>query len=205
MHCGATCGDSPTGERRPTSAVSSTSDCMKPAGSGHRHNIVLIRGGPPPQMRTQTSRPHPTPAAVRDAVRGLASSTTGTARVWALTVVLAAIALALAAAELPAGPPARAPVALPWWVLAAVFYLTEAKVVHLHIGRSAHSFSMSEIPVVYGIFFLAPGEFIVARLIGAGLAFVVNRRRRSGRLALSLAQVSLCSVVTVGVVQLLVG
>ena len=141
----------------------------------------------------------------RDAVRRLVSSTTGTARVWALTGVLAAIALAIAAVELPAGPPAQAPVALPWWVLAAVFYVTEAKVVHLHIGRSAHSFSMSEIPVVYGIFFFAPGQFIVARLIGAGLALVINRRQRSVKLAFNLAQFLLCSVVTVGVVQLLVG
>ena len=120
-------------------------------------------------------------------------------------MVLAAIALALAALELPARAAAQAPVALPWWVLAAVFYLTEAKVVHLHIGRSAHSFSMSEIPVVYGIFFFAPGEFIVARLIGAGLALVINRRQRSVKLAFNLAQFLLCSVVTVGVVQLFVG
>ncbi len=111
----------------------------------------------------------------------------------------------LASIELPAGPPAKAPVTLPWWVLAAVFYLTEAKVVHLHIGRSAHSFSMSEIPVVYGIFFFAPAEFIVARLIGAGLALVINRHQRSVKLGFNLAQFLLCSVVTVGVVQLLVG
>ena len=144
-------------------------------------------------------------AAFRDGLRRLGSSTTGTARVWALTVVLATIAVALATIELPAGPPAKAPVALPWWVLAAVFYLTEAKVVHLHIGRSAHSFSMSEIPVVYGIFFFAPAEFIAARLIGAGLALVINRHQRSVKLGFNLAQFLLCSVVTVGVVHLLVG
>ena len=144
-------------------------------------------------------------AALREGVRTLASSTTGTARVWALTVVIAAIALGLAALELPAGPPALAPVALPWWVLAAVFWVTEAKVVHLHIGRSAHSFSMSEIPVVYGIFFFAPAEFIVARLIGAGLALVLSRKQRSVKLAFNLAQFLLCSVVTVGVVQVFAG
>jgi diguanylate cyclase (GGDEF)-like protein len=143
--------------------------------------------------------------ALRDELRRLASSTTGTARVWALTVVLTLVALALGSMELPAGAPALAPVSLPWWVLAALFYLTEAKVVHLHIGRSAHSFSMSEIPVVYGIFFFSPAEFIVARLIGAGLALVISRRQRSAKLAFNLAQFLLCSVVTVGVVHLLVG
>jgi diguanylate cyclase (GGDEF)-like protein len=141
----------------------------------------------------------------RGRLRRLASSTTGTVRVWALTLLLTALALGLATLELPAGQPARAPVALPWWILAGVFYLTEAKVIHLHLGRSAHSFSMSEIPVVYGIFFFPPAEFIVARLIGAGLALVISRRQRSAKLAFNLAQFLLCTVVTVGVVHLFVG
>jgi diguanylate cyclase (GGDEF)-like protein len=147
----------------------------------------------------------PIRAALRDGVRRLASSTTGTARVWALTALLSAIAVVLATMELPAGQPAQPPVVVPWWVLAGLFYLTEAKVVHLHIGRSAHSFSMSEIPVVYGIFFLAPAEFIVARLIGAGLALVISRRQRSVKLAFNLAQFLLCSVVTLGVVHVFAG
>ncbi|HEX5824933.1 MAG TPA: GGDEF domain-containing protein [Candidatus Limnocylindrales bacterium] len=149
------------------------------------------------------------PRAIRTGVRGglvrLASSTTGTARVWALTVLLTAIALVLARIELPAGAPASAPIAVPWWLLAGLFYVTEAKVVHLHLGRSAHSFSMSEIPVVYGIFFFSPAEFIVARLIGAGLALIISRKQRSAKLAFNLAQFLLCSVVTLGVVHLFVG
>src|SRR5439155_3741238 len=52
-------------------------------------------------------------------------------------------------------------------------------------------------------FFFTPGGFIFARLIGAGLALVVARRQRSVKLAFNLAQFLLCSVVTVGVVQLL--
>jgi diguanylate cyclase (GGDEF)-like protein len=133
------------------------------------------------------------------------SSTTGTTRVWALTVVLTAIAIVLAVAELPAGAPARAPVPLPWWVLAGIFYVTESRVVHLHIGRSAHSFSMSEIPVVYGIFFFAPAEYIAARLLGAVVALVFSRNQRSAKLGFNLAQFLLCSVVTVGVVHVFVG
>ena len=49
---------------------------------------------------------------------------------------------------------------------AAGFYLAEAKVIHLHIGRSAHSFSMSEIPLVAGLFLVSPPAFIVARVVG---------------------------------------
>jgi diguanylate cyclase (GGDEF)-like protein len=143
-------------------------------------------------------------AAVRRGARRITSATTGTARVWALTVVLVAIAAVLAAIEMTAGQPTAAPIPLPWWVLAGLFYVTESKVVHLHIGRSAHSFSMSEIPVVYGIFFFRPAEFIAARLIGAGLALVISRRQRSVKLGFNLAQFLLCSVVTLGIVHLLV-
>jgi diguanylate cyclase (GGDEF)-like protein len=138
-------------------------------------------------------------------MRRLTSSTASSTRVWALSIVLIALAAAIATAELPAGAPARAPIAIPWWTLALLFYVTEAKVVHLHIGRSAHSFSMSEIPVVYGIFFYAPAEFIAARLIGAGAALIISRRQRSAKLGFNLAQFLLCSVVTVGIVQALVG
>ncbi len=135
----------------------------------------------------------------------LASSTTGTARVRGLTIVLASIAVILTAIELPGGRPAAPParIDLPWWALAAIFYITEAKVVHLHIGRSAHSFSMSELPVVYGLFFFSPAEYIVARLLGAGLALVIARKQRSVKLAFNLAQFLLCSVVTLGIVHLL--
>jgi len=59
--------------------------------------------------------------AFRDGVRRLASSTTGTTRVWALTVVVAAIALVLATIEQPAGRLAQAPVVVPWWFLAGPF------------------------------------------------------------------------------------
>jgi diguanylate cyclase (GGDEF)-like protein len=142
-------------------------------------------------------------AALRSRLRTLASLTTGTSRVWALTVLVTLLAAALVSVELSAGPPARAPVSLPWWILAVSFFLAEAKVVHLHIGRSAHSFSMSEIPVVYGVFFFSPGEYILARLIGAGLALVISRGQRSVKLGFNLAQFLLCSAVTVGVVQLL--
>jgi len=142
-------------------------------------------------------------AALRGWAATLLPPTTGTTRVWALSVLLTVAAGALAFIELPLGQPAKGPLPIPWWLLAVIFYVTEAEVVHLHIGRSAHSFSMSELPVVYAIFFFTPGEFIFARLIGAGLALVVARRQRSVKLAFNLAQFLLCSVVTVGVVQLL--
>jgi diguanylate cyclase (GGDEF)-like protein len=146
-----------------------------------------------------------TAADLRARAGKLASATTGTSRVWALALVLAAVGVALAVIEWPGGRAAAPPtgIDLPWWGLAAIFYVTEAKVVHLHIGRSAHSFSMSELPVVYGLFFFSPAEYIAARLLGAGLALIIARKQRSVKLAFNLAQFLLCSVVTLGIVHLL--
>ena len=79
----------------------------------------------------------PDRAAVRDGLRSLGSSTTGTARVWALTVVLGVVSVILASVEAQAGEPFTPPVAIPWWLLAGIFFLTEAKVVHLHIDRKS--------------------------------------------------------------------
>ena len=136
-------------------------------------------------------------------VRSRLGRTTGTSRVWALAILLTAGAAVGAALELGDGQPAKAPLDLPLWLLAILFYVAEARVVHLHIGRSAHSFSMSEIPVVYGIFFFPAGDYLLARLIGAGLALVISRRQRSVKLAFNVAQFFLCSVVTLGIVQVL--
>ncbi len=152
----------------------------------------------------RTARPvGPSPRSVRSRLGALAGATTGTSRVWALTVFLTAVAAVLAALEIRGGAPAEAPFGIPIWLLGALFFVAEARVVHLHIGRSAHSFSMSEIPVVYGIFFFRPGDYILARLIGAGLALIVSRHQRSVKLAFNLAQFFLCSVITLGIVQLL--
>src|SRR5262245_19884698 len=104
----------------------------------------------------------------------------------------------------PVAPPIAVPVMIPWWVLAAGFYLAEAKVIHLHIGRSAHSFSMSELPLVAGLFLVTPPEFILARLVGSAIALFVNRRQRNVKLAFNLAQFSLASVLAVAIVHALV-
>ena len=40
-------------------------------------------------------------------------------------------------------------------MLASLFYLAEALVVHFHFRRDAHSFSLSEVPLVLGLFYLA--------------------------------------------------
>jgi diguanylate cyclase (GGDEF)-like protein len=124
------------------------------------------------------------------------------ARIVAFTAVLAVIAAGLALLVVPSDPPARPPFTIPWWALAFLFYVAEAKVIHLHIGRSAHSFSMSEIPIVIGLFLVSPAEYIVARILGSALALGISRRQRPVKLAFNTAQFALCAVVSVALLHL---
>jgi diguanylate cyclase (GGDEF)-like protein len=130
---------------------------------------------------------------------------TGAQRVWLLTGFLLAAAVVLLLIEMPDRAPRSLPFALPWVVIGAAFYVAETRVVHLHIGRSAHSFSLAEIPLLFGVFFLSPVEFIAARMIGGGLALGVSRHQRSVKLAFNLAQFLLGSSLAVGVVRLIAG
>ena len=141
---------------------------------------------------------------IRSQVQQFVDGTSGATRVWLFTLLLAALTLVLAVQFVPADLPMAVPIVLPVWLLAAGFYLAEAKVIHLHIGRSAHSFSMSELPMVAGLFLVSPPAFIAARLVGSALALFFNRRQRSVKLAFNLAQFSLASVVSVAIVHAVV-
>ncbi len=125
---------------------------------------------------------------------------TGTFRVWVLTLAMAVVGALLGWLTLPGHDAPFSAGGVPWlFVVAVLFYAAETAVIHLHIGRSAHSFSMSEVPLVLGLFFLSPGEFLVARFVGAGLALVISRRQRSVKLAFNLSQFMLSSVVALAV------
>ena len=131
----------------------------------------------------------------------VAAPHSGTARVVGLTVALYFLALSIALALHHDDVPFPAPVPLPWWLVAGAFFLTESVVIHLHIGRSAHSLSMAEVPLVFGLFFLSPTAFLTARMIGAGLALVAVRRQRPTKLAFNLSQFFLSSVVALWIIH----
>lgn len=89
---------------------------------------------------------------------------------------------------------------LPAWspvALAALYLVVESFVIHLHIGRSAHSFSMSELPTTIGLFFLSPGALIVARLVGSGIALRFVRKQPPIKVAFNLASFALGSTVAI--------
>ena len=100
-------------------------------------------------------------------------------------------------------PSPQAPVQVPVAAFAVMFYLAEITVVHVRFRRDAHSFSMSEFPLVLSLFFLRPWQILLLSLIGSALALAVNRRQRGVKLAFNLVQLALQTAVVVGVFELL--
>jgi diguanylate cyclase (GGDEF)-like protein len=125
--------------------------------------------------------------------------------VWLLTTGIIVCALALWTSSLRGLTPLPAPVEIPWWALALVFFLTDSYVVHVQFRREAHTISLDEIGLVVGLVALGPGALLLARLLGGGAALYFHRRQRSTKLAFNLAQSALVTAVAVLVFRSLLG
>jgi diguanylate cyclase (GGDEF)-like protein len=106
--------------------------------------------------------------------------------VYGLTAILAIVAIALYGLIDPHALHPGTPT-LTWWMLAALFGVTETFVVHLSVGRETHTFSLNECPLVLGLFLATPGDLLLGQLVGAGLALAVVRRQAPRKLAFNLA------------------
>ena len=110
-------------------------------------------------------------------LRGIAVEQTPaqTAAVVALTVLLAVAASAVSwHGVLPLEAPA-ATVLLPWWALTAAFAVTELSTRNVQVGRHSSTQSLSEVPLVLGLFFAEPTVVVASRLLGSAAAFVLRR------------------------------
>ncbi len=56
-----------------------------------------------------------------------------------------------------------------WWALASGFFVAERCVVHLQFRRSAHSFSLGDIPLVFGLLFASGDDLWCGALLGTSL------------------------------------
>lgn len=126
-------------------------------------------------------------------------------RVAALIAAMAAVAIALFMLVVARAHGVDAPRRLPWWAFVLGFAASEVLVVHLPMRRDAHSLSMSELPLVIGLFFASPVAIVTARIVGAGAALVIHRRQRGLKLAFNIAQLGLETTVAVSVFAALVG
>jgi len=97
--------------------------------------------------------------------------------VWALTVALTVAAVGLYWWRVRPLPEPSTSWSVPsLLVLAGGFFAAEARPVYLRLGRQAYAFSFMELPLVLGLFFVRPDLLVASRLLGAPVAFVVQRR-----------------------------
>jgi diguanylate cyclase (GGDEF)-like protein len=123
--------------------------------------------------------------------------------IWLYVLALAALAAGTFAAFIHDQAPLAEP-HLAWWVLAPLFLVAEACVVHLQFRRSAHSFSLADIPFVLALVFASGGAFVVAALLGAGAVWAF-RRLPLVKLSFNLAQLALAACVAVVILRAVAG
>ncbi len=122
--------------------------------------------------------------------------------VWGLNVALIATAALLYAG--PVG--GRAPLAhphLPWWAIAVAFAIAERCVVHLHFRRGAHSFSLGDIPLVFGVIFCSSQSFVLGCLLGCGLVLLFDRRLPPVKFVFNMGQLAVHACIAILIVHLL--
>ncbi len=133
------------------------------------------------------------------------ASRPGNQRVWTLTAAIwAAAFVSIWGWVVPLGPPSTT-YRVPWLIMVAGFFVAESAVIHLQFRRDAHSFSMNEVPLIVGLFFLNPLELISAQFCGYLAALVIVRRQAPVKLAFNLGQFSVQAVVAILVFRAVVG
>jgi diguanylate cyclase (GGDEF)-like protein len=130
------------------------------------------------------------------------SSLSGPKAVWVLNALVGAGALVLFLG--PAGRPSALETPhLDWWLLALAFFVAELCVVHLHFRRSAHSFSLADLPLVLGLLFASGHDLLIGGLIGTGLTLAFERRLPPIKVVFNLAQFAFATLLAVVVMNAL--
>jgi len=134
--------------------------------------------------------------------RSLLGASRGLARlrevhpVWGLNALLVGLAGALYFGPVQ-GLQAPTSLHLPWWLLAIAFAAAERCVVHMHFRRGAHSFSLGDIPMVFGLLFCNATGVVLASLIGSAVILLLDRRLPPIKFIFNLAQFSLSTCIAV--------
>jgi diguanylate cyclase (GGDEF)-like protein len=122
--------------------------------------------------------------------------------VWGLNVVVLVVAGVLFFGPVQGLHPV-ASLHLPWWLVAISFAIGERCVVHVHFRRGAHSFSLGDIPLVFGLLFCSASGVVLACLLGSAIVWVLDRRLPPIKFVFNLAQFALTTSIAVLVLHLI--
>jgi diguanylate cyclase (GGDEF)-like protein len=116
--------------------------------------------------------------------------------VWGLNVVVLAIAVVLYTQFVGGLPPVARP-HIPWWTVAVACALAERCVVHLHFRKGAHSFSLGDIPLIFGLIFVAAPGVVIGCLLGSGIMLLLDRRLPPIKFVFNIANFGLHACIAV--------
>jgi diguanylate cyclase (GGDEF)-like protein len=120
-------------------------------------------------------------------------------RIWGLTLILMAVAATIYLVTLQGRPGPQVQFHIPWPAMAFAVAIAELRVVVVHFRRETHSFSLSEFPAVIGMFFLSPGEYLTAVLVGSAAALIIGSHQRVMKVSFNLANFILMAMVSLAV------
>ncbi len=133
----------------------------------------------------ETLRTAPDWAALRSRM-GRSMGLGGPRAIWIFSLVLLLSAVLIdVRLVIPMGPLRATDV--PWPLVAVAFGVAEIFVIEFTLRNSTHSFTFSELPLVVGLFLLAPQDLILAQLVGAGAALLIQGPRTPVKLTFNVA------------------
>ena len=116
-------------------------------------------------------------------------------RILAFSGLLAAIGVTIYAVVVPGLQAPQAPFTIPWPIFAVAYFVAEAKVIDVRFRGGTHTFSLTEVPAVIGLFFVEPQWYVIGLLAGA-FAALVAARQPLPKMAFNLSQFLVGSVVS---------
>ena len=120
-------------------------------------------------------------------VVGRLATLPGMTRIWLLNGALVLVAAALfPLTELLPAPETEG--AFPVWLMVGLVVAAETSTVHFRFRRDSFTFSLSEIPLVLGLYLMDPATFLVAQAVGNLIAFGAFRRNTPIKLVFNVGQ-----------------
>jgi diguanylate cyclase (GGDEF)-like protein len=129
----------------------------------------------------------------------------GERAIWALNGAMLVTASVLFWVGVRGTEPVVAGMHLPLWALILAFAAGERFVVHVHFRRSAHTLSLGEIPLVFGLIFASGQDVVVAGALGPMVVLALHRKLPPIKLAFNLGQFTLGNCVAVIVFHAVAG
>ncbi|MGI8775297.1 MAG: ATP-binding protein [Actinomycetota bacterium] len=126
-------------------------------------------------------------------------------KIWALTLVLGLLAVALYSTVLSELEVPEEDVALSWWQMALLFFGAELLMVHFQFRRNAQTITMAELALVAGFFFSTPQDLVMGQALGAVVALTLVRRQTALKAAFNVAAYTLEAAIAAAIFFSLAG